>query len=322
MIALLRQTREYSTSVVTGAIVILLVAAPLGVSAYWIVILTSALAYCLLAISITLVAGHAGLITLAHSAYAGVGAYAAALTSRHLTSNGLAQLGLAVLGGVVVATATGWIALRASKTYFLMLSLAVGELLHILATQWRAVTNGGDGLSAGAPFELAPGTSVVLAAYVYWSALAVFLVFAGLVLVVVRSPFGSALRGIRDNEHRMRSLGYATGRYKYAVWIFSGAVAGAAGWIFVAQLPRFVTPAQMSFHIAGLVLLAVVIGGLESMWGACVGAAAVLLMTNVVSQDLGGRGPLVLGVMFVCAVYLLPHGLAGIGRNKRVGTPA
>lgn len=310
--------RDHLTPLITGFVVLLLAAAPLlGASVYAIVVLTSVLAYGLLAMSINLMAGHTGLLTLAHGAYAGVGAYAAVLMSREVTHNGLVQLGVAVAAGAMVAALTGWIAVRASKTYFLMLSLAIGELLHTLALQWRSVTKGSDGLSAGAPFELSAGSPVVLAGYAYWLAFVVFVVFAGLVLLVVRSPFGSALRGIRDNEARMRGLGYPTSHYKYVAWVFSGAVAGASGWILIAQLPRFVAPSVLSFHLAGLLLLAVVIGGLGSMWGSCIGAAVVVLMTNVVSQDLGGRGPLLLGLLFVVAVYVLPRGLAGIGRGRR-----
>lgn len=312
-----RLVRGHGSVLLAAVVLLLLIAAPLlGAGVYLVVVLTSLLAYALLAMSINLVAGHTGLLTLAHGAYAGVGAYAAALVSRHWTHNAVPQLLVAVAAGTCVAALTGWIAARASKTYFLMLSLAIGELLYILAMQWRSVTHGSDGLSGGAPLEVVPGHPIVLAGFVYWTAVPVFLVFAGLVLVVVRSPFGSALRGIRDNEPRMRSLGYPTALYKYAVWVFSGAIAGAAGWIMVAQLPRFVAPSQLSFHLAGLMLLAVVIGGLGSMWGACAGAAIVVVLTDVVSQDLGGRGPLILGLVFLVAVYALPRGLAGIGRRR------
>jgi len=302
---------------VTACLVVLAVLLPLiGASVYTVVVLTSVLSYALLAMSISLVAGHTGLLTLAHAAYAGVASYAVALLSRNVTSDALLQLLAAVVAGAGVAALSGWIAVRASKTYFLMLSLAIGELLHVLALQWRDVTHGSDGLSAGAPFTVLGSDPVILSGYVYWAALAVFVVFGGIVLGVVRSPFGAALRGIRDNEPRMRSLGYPTSSYKYAAWVLSGGIAGASGWIAVAQLPRFVAPDALSFHIAGLLLLAVVIGGLESMWGACLGAAAVALMTNVISQDLGGHGPLVLGIFFVVAVYVLPRGLAGIGRGR------
>lgn len=289
----------------------------IGASVYTVVVLTSVLSYALLAMSISLVAGHTGLLTLAHAAYAGVASYAVALLSRNVTSDALFQLVAAVAVGAGVAALSGWIAVRASKTYFLMLSLAIGELLHVLALQWRDVTHGSDGLSAAQPFTLFGSEPVVLSGYVYWLTFAVFLVFGGIVLAVVRSPFGAALRGIRDNEPRMRSLGYPTSWYKYGAWVLSGAVAGASGWIAVAQLPRFVAPGALSFHVAGLLLLAVVIGGLESMWGACLGAAAVALMTNVVSQDLGGHGPLVLGILFLIAVYVLPRGLAGLGKGRR-----
>lgn len=303
--------------VVTTVVIIVMAASPLlGASVYGITVLTSLLAYALLAMSIQLVAGHAGLMTLAHAGYVGSGAYAAVLVSQHWTQNALVQLLVAVVTAAVVAALTGWIVIRPSRTYFLMLSLAIGELLHIAAVQWRPVTHGSDGLSAGAPFEILPGQPIALAGYVFWLVLPVFLIFAGLILVVVHSPFGASIRGIRDNEPRMRSLGYPTVRYKFAVWVFSGAVAGAAGWILVAQLPRFVDPGLLSFRFAGFMLLAVVIGGLGSMWGACVGAVIVGLLSDVAGQALDGRGPLIMGVLFVVAVYLLPRGLAGIRRRR------
>ncbi|MFI7643628.1 branched-chain amino acid ABC transporter permease [Nonomuraea sp. NPDC049400] len=290
--------------------------APLtGASVYTVVVLTNILAFALLAMSMALVAGHAGLLSLAHASYAGVAGYAVAIFAREVARDGLLQLAVAVGAGAAVAAISGWIAVRATKTFFLMLSLAIGELLHVLAIQWRDVTRGSDGMSAGGPFTIMGSDPVVLSGYVYWVALGVFVIFGGAVLVIVRSPFGSALRGIRDNEPRMRSLGYPTANYKYAVWVISGAIAGAAGWIALAQAPRFIAPGQMSFHFAGLLLLAVVIGGMESMWGACLAAAAVVYMTDVVGQDLEGHGPLVMGVVFVVAVYVLPRGLAGIGAS-------
>jgi branched-chain amino acid transport system permease protein len=315
--------RRLATAVATVAAVVVLTAAPLlGASVYAIVVLTSLLGYALLAMSINLVAGHAGLLTLAHAAYAGVGAYAVVIVSREWSSSAWVQLAAALVAGALVAGLTGWIVTHASKVYFLMLSLAIGELLHLLALQWRSVTSGSDGLSAGKPFEVSPGNPVLLAGHVYWVALAVFLVCAGLVLVLIRSPFGSALRGIRDNEPRMRSLGYPTAHYKYVVWVFSGAVSGAAGWILVAQLPRFVAPAQLGFQAAALILLAVIVGGLGSMWGACLGATLMVVMSDVVSQDLDGRGPLALGIMFVLAVYLLPRGIAGVVASRSASSPA
>lgn len=301
------------TPTITVAVMIVLAVLPLvGLSSYNVTILTDFLAYALLAMSINLVAGHAGLLTMAHAAYAGVAAYAVVLFSLHVTQDGLVQLVVALAAGAVAAAATGWITARATKVYFLMLSLAIGELFYVLAVQWRPVTHGSDGLSTYSSMEFFGSGPVRLSGFIYWAALLVFAALGLALVVVTRSPFGSALRGIRDNEARMRSLGYPTARYKYVGWVFSGAIAGGAGWLLVAQQPRLVSPDDLSFSIAGLLLLAVVIGGTGSMWGSCLGAGVLVLMNEVVSQHLNGNGPLVLGVIFVLAVYVLPRGIAGI----------
>jgi len=295
-----------------SAVVVLAILPLVGLSAYNVTILTDFLAYALLAMSINLVAGHAGLLTMAHPAYAGVAAYAVVLLSLHVTQDGVLQLLAALVAGAAAAAATGWITARATKVYFLMLSLAIGEILYVIAVQWRPVTHGSDGLSTYSGMEFFGSGPVVLSGFIYWAALIVFAVLALATVVLTRSPFGSALRGIRDNEARMRSLGYPTARYKYFGWVFSGAVAGGAGWLLVAQQPRLVSPDDMSFQMAGLLLLAVVIGGTGSMWGSCLGAGVLVVMNEVVSQHLNGNGPLVLGIIFVVAVYALPKGIAGI----------
>ncbi|MFE2183108.1 branched-chain amino acid ABC transporter permease [Streptomyces asiaticus] len=304
-------------SVAAGVLVLVLLAALplLGASVYMVVVMTSLMGYALLAVSINLV-GDAGLLSLAHAGYAGVGSYGTVIVARELTPNAWLQLLVAIAAAAGAAALTGWIAVHASKVFFLMLSLAIGELLYILALQWRPVTRGSDGLSGGAPFELMPGVPIALPGIVYWYALAVSTVGVGAVAIIVRSPFGSALRGIRDNEPRMRSLGYVTARYKYGVWVLSGAFAGAAGWVLVAQTPRFVAPSQLGFQMAGLLLLAVVVGGLGSIWGSCLAAALIVVVSDVLGQDLGGRGPLVLGLFFVVAVYVLPRGLAGLVNRR------
>jgi len=310
--------RNWITTLVVLAVFVVFALAPLlGASAYTVSVLTHFLSYALLAMSISLIAGHGGLLTMAHAAYAGVAAYAAALVALHVTPDGFVQLVAAIVAGAAAAAVTGWITARATKVYFLMLSLAIGELFFILAVQWRAVTQGSDGMAASTPLRLFGSGPLLLTGYVYWVALAVFALLALSVVAVVRSPFGSALRGIRDNEARMASLGYPTVAYKYLAWVYSGAIAGGAGWLLIAQQPRLVSPDDLSFATAGLLLLAVVIGGAESLWGACVGAGVLVLMNEVVGQYLSGYGPLVLGMIFVVAVYVLPRGIAGIRLPSR-----
>jgi branched-chain amino acid transport system permease protein len=135
-------------------------------------------------------------------------------------------------------------------------------------------------------------------------------------VLVARSPFGAALRGIRDNEPRMRALGYPTSLYKYAVFVVAGGVAGIAGSLLVAQ-QRLVTPADMGFTTASFALLAVIIGGAGSLWGACLGAALVIIIRDALGPSLDGHGTIVLGIVFILVVYLLPRGAAGLRLYRR-----
>ena len=126
-----------------------------------------------------------------------------------------------------------------------------------------------------------------LAGVLYWYVLAAVLICAGGLWVVSRSAFGRTLRGVRDNEERMRSLGYRTFVPKYAVFCIAGAAAGAAGSLWVAQA-RFVSPADLGFEVSAMALLAVVIGGRGSLWGAALGAAVVVLVRDELSPSSAG----------------------------------
>jgi branched-chain amino acid transport system permease protein len=219
--------------------------------------------------------------------------------------------------GALAAALTGWITVRSHGVFFLMLTLAIGETLQQLADSWESVTGGANGLT-GVPAVRVAGTPLANAGYTYWYVLAVAAVGFGLVWLVGRSPFGMALRGIRDNEPRMRALGYATARSKFAVFVIAGGVAGLAGSLLIAQ-QRLVTPADLGFTTASFALLAVIIGGAGSLWGACLGAALVVLIRDAVGPSLGGHGTLVLGLVFVLVVYLFPSGAAGLWRPRRRG---
>jgi branched-chain amino acid transport system permease protein len=239
-----------------------------------------------------------------------VGAYTAGLVSVHVTSEGVVPVLAAGLAGAVAAAATGWLAVRSSGVFFLMLTLAIGEIVFQLATTLDSVTGGSNGLY-GIPAVRLGGTPLTLAGYVYWFVLAVTVAGFACLWLVSRSPVGGVLRGIRDNEPRMRSLGYSPFRYKYVAFVIAGAFAGVAGGLFAAQV-RLVTPSEASFTTGALALLAVVLGGAGSLWGPVLGAAVVVLVRDALGPTLDGHGPLVLGIVFVLAVYLLPRGFAGL----------
>ncbi|WP_219417728.1 branched-chain amino acid ABC transporter permease [Pseudonocardia nigra] len=304
---------------VAAALVLLALAAvPFVVNPFGTTVLGRILVFALFAVSLDLLVGITGLPSLGHAAYFGVGAYAAGLTALHVTSEGVVPVLLAAGAGAVAAAATGWLAVRSSGVFFLMLTLAVGELVYQLATTLDSVTGGSNGLF-GIPAVQVAGTPLTLAGHVYWFVLAVAVLGFAALWLVAASPFGGVLRGIRDNEPRMRSLGYSPFRYTYAAFVLAGAFAGLAGGLFAAQV-RLVTPSEAGFTTGALALLAVVLGGAGSLWGPVLGAAVVVLVRDALGPTLDGHGPLVLGIVFVLAVYLLPRGfagLAGLGRGRR-----
>jgi branched-chain amino acid transport system permease protein len=300
-------------------VLLALAAAPFVLDAYQLSTAGRMLAFAVLALSVDLLTGVTGLPTLGQAAYFGVGAYAAALTGIHLTANGPMQLLIASAAGAVAAVATGWVAVRTGGTVFLMLTLAVGELVRQVADRWSYV-GASNGLAGMPAVRLAPGGSAVtVPGYVYWYLLSAFVVVYLAVRMVVSSPFGRTLRGIRDNEPRMRALGYRPAVAKFAVYACAGAVAGAGGAMWVTQT-RFVSPADLGFEIAALALLAVVIGGAGTLWGPCIGAAIVLLTRDYLPSVIGGNGPLLLGVLFILTVYALPRGIGGLARRPAAVT--
>lgn len=295
-------------------VLVVLAAAPLFMAPFAVNTLTRFLAFALLAVSLDLLVGVTGLPSLGHAAYFGAGAYAAGWVSLNVTAAVPVPLLVGAGVGALAAAASGWVTVRTHGVFFLMLTLAIGELLAQVAQTWDSVTGGANGLF-GIPLPSLGGQPLTNVGFVYWYALAVFVVGFAVVWTVARSPFGAALRGIRDNEPRMRALGYPTATYKYAAFVLAGGIAGMAGALLAAQA-RLVTPADVGFATSAIVLLAVVIGGAGSLWGAALGAALVIGIRDFLGPSLDGHGELLLGIVFVLVVYLLPRGAAGLARAR------
>jgi branched-chain amino acid transport system permease protein len=297
--------------VLAVVLLIALAAVPLVFSSGLVSALSRVLALGLLAVSLDLLTGVAGMPSLGHAAPFGVGAYAAGIVARDVSSFAPLPLLAAVLAGALFSALTGWLIVRSGGTYLLMLTLAVAELAHTLASRWEDLTGGSNGLVGIPAITLTPGGEPVqLVGIRYWWILVVFLIGFAVIAWTARSNFGRSLRGLRDNEERMSSLGYSTFTLKYTVFCISGAVAGAAGAAWVANA-RFVSPEDLGFEVSAMALLAIVVGGRGRLWGAVLGAALVTLVRDEIGSQLGGRGPLLLGLVFIAAVYLLPRGFAG-----------
>ena len=302
----------------------LLAGAPLLLDNFRLVLLTEILIFGLFAASLDLLIGYTGLPSLGHAGYLGVGGYAAGLlATHHVSHDAFAQLGVATVAAAAVAAATGALAIRSRGIYFLMLTLAFGELLYELAFNWYSKTGGSNGLF-GVPTATLAGSPLDVDAHpdrFYLYVLGAFLAGYVVLHVLVASPFGHTLVGIRENEGRMRSLGYNVALYKLVAFTVAGGIAGYAGALTLQQT-KGISPSSMSFEISALAVVALIIGGRATLLGPVLGAAFVYMIRDELATHIAEHWAIVLGAVFVLVVYLLPGGFVAAGRSLRTWAQA
>ena len=284
--------------------------------AYPLTLLTQTLIAAMLAMSLDLLLGYTGLPSLGHAAYFGVGAYAVAIlaTGRQVGFAGCLGAGLAAAG--LTAALFGLLAIRATGTYFLMITLALGMVVWGLAFRWVSLTQGDNGISGIPRPELGLPWSLWKPLPFFYFTLVAALVAWGLLSMLVVSPFGLGLEGIRESECRMRALGYNVWLHKYLVFVLSGAGAGFAG-VFWAYYNGFVSPVDTQLVTSVETLLMVALGGPGTLVGPAVGAATIVFLKNVVSVYTK-RWLLILGAVYIGAILFAPRGLVGaLGRARR-----
>ena len=287
---------------VAGIVLVVLAASTLG--SYPVELITQVLIYALFAMSLDLLVGYTGLPSLGHSAYFGVAAYAAALCSLKLGLPFWCAAPVGLLAAVVTALLFNLIALRTARGYYLMITLALAQVLWSIAVSWTDLTGGDNGLSGiarpviGRPLEGA-------ASYLWFVAL-VFTVSAMAMWRIVRSPFGQALKGIRENEPRMRALGYETWRYKLVASLLAALFAGIAGECFL-YLNGFVGPSSLAVALSAQVLLMVLMGAAGTLFGSMIGAAVFVVLQNIVSSYTD-RWLFVMGAIYVLFALYAPAG--------------
>jgi branched-chain amino acid transport system permease protein len=309
-----------SRGLAIGAGALVLALLPLGASSYQLGLVTKMLIFAIFAMSLNLVLGYAGLPSLGHAAYFGVAAYTVGLLSLRVTANFWVAFGAGLAAATVTAAAFGLLALRARGSYLLMITLALAQVLWGVAFGWRSLTGGDDGLpgvprpAAGLPWSLADGGRF------YYLVLVAFGLAAAALALVVRSPFGRALVGIRESERRMEVLGYHTWLHKYVAFILAGFFAGVAGSLFV-YYNGFVSPAYLSIVVSATALIMVILGGAGTLLGPVVGSAVIVFLENVVSAHTQ-RWLVVLGIVYVLVTLWAPTGLVGLLRGRPRSTPA
>lgn len=296
--------------------VLVLASLPFFLAEYPASLAARVLAFGLLVVSVDLLTGVTGLPTLGQIAYFGVGAYTAGLVGIHVTSNLFVQLAAGVLVAALAALATGALAVRTSGIVFLMVTLAIGELTHKLADTLPLVGGSNGLVGIPAPTLVPGGDPLLLTGLVYWWVLGVFLVGFAAALVVARSPLGRSMRAVRESPTRLAALGQRTYLVKLSAFVIAGALAGAAGTAWTAQ-SRFVAPGDLAFAVSAIALLSVVLGGAGTLWGPVLGAVVVVLVRDWLSGYVAGYAELMLGILFVVAVFALPRGIAGLRVSRR-----
>jgi branched-chain amino acid transport system permease protein len=294
-----------------GALVLLV--APPFLGSYWAGLLSEVLIFAMLAVSLDVLLGYTGLPSLGHSGLFGVAAYAVAVLS---TRYG-AGLATCVLGGLVIGTllsaALGLVVSHVRDVYFLMITLALGMVLWGVSYRWIPMTGGDNGISGVPRLEAQAGLPVGPITF-YYIALGVFGASLLILWFVVNSPFGLTLRGIRENEARMKSLGFNTWRHCYTSYVISGAFASVAG-VMWAYYNGFVSPTYLDMTASSELFLMVTLGGPGTLVGPVFGAAAIVLLKNVVSAYTQ-RWLLILGTVYIVTILAAPQGLWNLGKRR------
>lgn len=262
--------------------------------------------------SLNLLIGGGGLVSLGHGAVFGAAAYAAAITANSFGAQLPVMLGVGMGTGLLLAGAMAVLTLRSAGLFFLVLTLVAGQMVWELAFRWRDLTGGADGMR-GFP-KLALGSLPLV------SPLSLYLLAGAIALLgwlaarsFLRAPIGDALQGLRDQPLRLEALGYRTGRVRVAAFLVAGAIAGTAGAIY-PFVNQYVGPNVVHWSMSATLIIMAVIGGVGSLYGGFLGALVYLFVQTEVSSYTD-RWQLVIGLIFVATVLLMPHGIAHWARR-------
>lgn len=275
---------------------------------YYLTLTNRILFYSLLAVSFSFLAGQAGMVSLGQVAFFGFAAYSVAiLTVRFGVAFPWPPL-VGIVGGTTLAAVLGLVVIRTSGIYFLMITLAIGQVMWGVAHRWVSLTNAYDGIPGLRAPEVA-GIAFQNPHNLYLALLSTSLLCLALVLAVSRSHFGLALRGVRTSPTRMAALGYSVTLLRYAAFVLSGILASVSG-VFFAYHTGYVNTAVFDLQRSVWILLASILGGVATFVGPIVGVTIVVLLESVVGQ-ITQRHAMVIGVLFMLTVLLAPEGIVG-----------
>ena len=284
-------------------------AMPLVLSSYHVDLATRILIFAVLAMSIDVLAGFVGRTSLCHGAIFGVATYVVIWAMAKAGLPAVPAFGAGVVAATLVAALFGLLAVRTSGVYFLLLTVALGMVVWGICLRWTGVTGGENGLRGQ---DMRPALLLARENF-YWLVLGVAALAAWAMQRFVNSPFGLSLRGIRDSESRMRALGYNVPLHLFVGFAVSGFFAGVAGAMY-AFFNEYVSPSSVAMGQSVAGLLMAIVGGVGTLFGSFIGAAAIILLENTVSWYTD-RWQAVLGLVFILTMIFAPEGILGAVRR-------
>ncbi|HSR11415.1 MAG TPA: branched-chain amino acid ABC transporter permease [Thermodesulfobacteriota bacterium] len=296
-----------------GAAAAALLILPPFLPPYMIILLSQTMIYAMAAASLDVLIGYANLGSLGHASYFAIGAFATAILETKLKAGFAVSLASGVGIAAAASALIGLLALRTSGIYFLLITLSIAMSIWGLIYRWASFTGGDNGISEIPRPDFRPWLDLSNHVHFYYFILFFFALCLVLVVLLVRSPFGKTLVGIRDSESRMKVLGYNVWLHKYLAFIIAGALAGLAGSVY-AYFNKFVGPGEASLEQCMEFVLMVSIGGPGTLIGANVGALLITVIKNLVSVYTG-RYLLILGIVYVLTAKYAPEGIVGLIRR-------
>jgi branched-chain amino acid transport system permease protein len=311
------RSQNWKILIVIAALAAILIVVPYTGS-FVILLVTRALAFSILVMSLDILLGYTGLASLGQAAYLGIGAYTTAIlaTKYHIGLGWdfwLVVL-LGILFGAALAAIFGLLAIRASGVYFLMITLALGQCVWGLAYRWNSLTGGDNGINVRERPKFG-GIDLANELTFFFLVFGIFCVSLLLMYTLVRSPFGRSLAGIRERELRMKILGYNTWLHKYVAFIIAGAFGGLSGVLW-AHTAGIVSPENVVLTTSVDALLMAVLGGAGTLVGGVMGTFIVFGLREFLST-LVPWWQYVLGVVYVATILYLPTGLMGVPERLR-----
>ena len=298
-----------------------LLAFPFAGQDFYTQMVTRMMILAIFAMSLDLLQGITGLVSLGHAAYFGLAGYVLAfLSPADAAASWLSTLPLAVLASALLALVIGFFVVRTQGIYFIMVTMAFAQMVYFLFFDNKAL-GGSDGLYVNVR-PAALGLDFENKQVLYYFTLVSMLLVYGFLRRLLWSPFGRTLNGIRLNEHRTQALGYASFSYKLTAFTLAGALAGLAGYLWAAQ-SGYVNPELMGFHMSAHAIMMVILGGMGNVAGALIGAFGFELflhffkdLPKVGEFELGKHWQLWMGSLIVLVVLIAPQGLMGLLRPR------